>query len=255
MCVMSTTLRVAVVDDQPINRDGTELLLSRVPGVEVVGCYDFGGAMNVDDWSSVDWVLSDIAHEKAGPEGETAPIIPLVERIRSLHPRPRPWIVAVTSNPRAFTSPVMMRRLIEADPDIGLVWRALLGEHLEAAANSNELDQLFYDLETPNTPDEIPELGVTADTKLNRAVELGRELLAQLRESTGRVDRWSFGERIRIEAKTRLRAARNDGSSPEGYNTPSVNQHARIQEAARLDEPEGANSEPVRRLRRRRASG
>lgn len=145
---MSESLRVVVVDRNAINREGTRAALSGVSGVEVVACYNFPEAMAVDDWSSADWVMSDICCDEDGPAGG-ARIIPLAERIRELCRKDHPRIIAVTSNPRAATSPVMMQRLLAADSDMRFMWRAHLDEQLKAVGDSRDLDQLLCSLGMP----------------------------------------------------------------------------------------------------------
>ena len=159
-------VRVVIVDDLRINREGTRAVLAAVDGVEVEEPLDFDRAMERDDWSGVDYALVDVA-DRTRADTET-PGIEVVAHIRRSCRGGGPAILAVTGDPAAFEEDVIRRRLLEAGAD-HFVYREELDRRLEAI--------IAGDCPEPLTaPAEIPELGITGRTRVN---ELVRFLLAE----------------------------------------------------------------------------
>lgn len=166
-------VRVVVVDDLRINREGTRAVLGRVAGVEVDEPLDFDQALERDDWAGVDYVLVDVADRRRS-DTET-PGIEAVVHIRSCSPGHPPVVIAVTGDPAAFEEDVVRRRLLEAGAD-HFVYREELDRKLEEVIRGGRpLDPL-------TAPSEIPELGITRRTRVNDLVSFllheGAELVA-----------------------------------------------------------------------------
>ena len=110
-----SSVRVVVVDDLEISRAGTAVVLGRIRDVEVVGLFDFDGALRQTSWDDCDWVVVDIAAE--GRPRDEVPSAAVIERVRQPAGPDRPTVIAVTSNPVAFDEDVIRRRLLEAGAD------------------------------------------------------------------------------------------------------------------------------------------
>ncbi len=128
MTTSEATVRVAVVDDLRINREGVRAVLGAVAGVVVEEPLDFREAMDRDDWSGADYVLVDVA-DRTRSDTET-PGIEVVEHVRRCSGPDAPTIVAVTGDPAAFEEDVVRRRLLEAGAD-HFVYREQLDRKLE----------------------------------------------------------------------------------------------------------------------------
>lgn len=174
-------VRVAVVDDLRINREGVRAVLGTVPGVTVEEPLDFGQALGRPDWSSVDYVLVDVA-DRTRTDTET-PGIEVVAHIRSASPDRRPVVVAITGDPEAFEEDLVRRRLLEAGAD-HFVYREELDRRIEEVITGGPA------LAPLTAPQEIPELGITSRTRVNDLVSFlmseGAELVA--RRKRGRED-------------------------------------------------------------------
>lgn len=166
-------VRVAVVDDLRINREGTRSVLGHVGGVVVDEPLDFHQALARDDWAGVAYVFVDVA-DRTRSDTET-PGIEVVAHIRTACSNSRPTIVAVTGDPAAFEGDLVRRRLLEAGAD-HFVYRDELDRRLEELIAGNQ------PLEPLAAPAEIPELGVTRRTRVNDLVAFllgeGTELVA-----------------------------------------------------------------------------
>ena len=166
-------VRVAVVDDLRINREGTRAVLRGVRGVVVDEPLDFHQALARDDWAGVAYVFVDVA-DRTRTDTET-PGVEVVAHIRSACGNRRPTIVAVTGDPAAFEEDLVRRRLLEAGAD-HFVYRDELDRRLEEVMADEE------SLEPLTAPAEIPELGITRRTRVNELVAFllgeGAELVA-----------------------------------------------------------------------------
>ena len=166
-------VRVAVVDDLRINREGTRAVLASVPGVVVDEPLDFDQALSREDWAGVDYVLVDVADRNRSDTG--TPGIEVAIHIRSCSPTNGPTVVAVTGDPGAFEEDLVRRRLLEAGAD-HFIYRDDLDRRLEELiAGGQRPDPL-------TAPAEIPELGITRRTRVNDLVSFllheGAELVA-----------------------------------------------------------------------------
>jgi CheY-like chemotaxis protein len=227
-------LRVAIVDDLEINQLGTKGIIERLDGVEVVFVGDFEEAFARPTWDDVDWLLIDVAQEDA--ESETTPAIPVIEKVRAMSPDPRhPMMVALTSNPIAFNRGLVRRRLMEADADVGLVWRKDLERHIRAAVGATGLDTALVAIPPVDAPEEIPQLGIDADTKVNRLIEGGRELLAHPVKGRQQ-ERRTLVDRVRLAARTGLNARTTNGDPPAASNVPAITQFKRIERESQVSE-------------------
>lgn len=167
------TIRVAVVDDLRINREGTRAVLGAVAGVEVEEPLDFHQALARTDWAGVDYVLVDVADRTR--TDTQAPGIEVVAHVRASCPGGGPRIVAVTGDPAAFEEDVIRRRLLEAGAQ-HFIYRDELDRRLEEVITGGQ------GLQPLTAPAEIRELGITRRTRVNDLVAFlldeGAELVA-----------------------------------------------------------------------------
>jgi CheY-like chemotaxis protein len=167
------TIRVCVVDDLRINREGTKAVLRSVAGVAVEEPLDFHQALARDDWSGIDYALVDVA-DRTRTDTEI-PGVEVVAHIRASSPGLRPVIVAVTGDPAAFEEDLVRRRLLEAGAD-HFIYRDELDRRLEEVIGGRGA------LEPLTAPEEIPELGITRRTRVNDLVRFlldeGAELVS-----------------------------------------------------------------------------
>jgi CheY-like chemotaxis protein len=227
----SRPLRVAVVDDSAINRDGTRSVLERTRGVEVVLLCDFEQALARQSWEDVDWVIVDVAHEFRADD-ET-PCVPVIERIRAVSGRQaQPQVVAVTANPVAFNEPLIRRRLIEADPKVGLLWRRDLEQMILQAMSGERLGEEFERVPPTDAPSTVPELGVTSRTRMQLLHDLSRDIVTA--SSAGLSERKTWRLRDRAARDANLNPVNQDGLLARNSDTPSVRQFRRIWERFRI---------------------
>ena len=194
-------VRVGVVDDLRINREGTRAVLETLAGVVVDQPLDFHQALHRTDWAGVDYVLVDVA-DRSRTDTEV-PGIDVVAHIREMCRRDRPIIVAVTGDPAAFEEDLIRRRLLEAGAD-HFIYRDELDRQLDAlVAGTVSLDPL-------TAPAELPELGITRRTRVNDLVRYlrgeGADLVA--------AKKW------KRQDERRLNAARAKGEAHAGELHP-----------------------------------
>lgn len=225
----SSPIRVAIVDDLRINREGTRAVLATVPRVVVEDPLDFGQALDRVDWSGVDYALVDVA-DRTRADTET-PGIEVVAHIRGSCERHRPTIVAVTGDPGAFEEDVVRRRLLEAGAD-HFVYRDELDRRLEGViARAQPLEPL-------TAPEEIAALGITRKTRVNDLVNFllheGAELVAA-RKWARRDERRLAALRAKGEAHAReLHPVNVEGELARHGDqlAPGMRQYRRILERA-----------------------
>ena len=233
-------VRVAIVDDLRINREGTRAVLSTIPGVAVEEPMDFRGGMARNDWSGIDYVLVDVA-DRTRTDTEM-PGIEVVASIRSSSRGSGPTVVAVTGDPGAFEEDVVRRRLMEAGAD-HFVYRDELDRRLEdVIARGQSLDPLV-------APQEIPELGITKRTRVNDLVSYllteGAELVTP-KKWTRRDERRLAAARAKGEAHAReLNPVTIEGGlARHGVQlSPGIRQYRRILERATRLGRRGGTSE------------
>ena len=167
MPTSEAAVRVAVIDNLRINREGIRSVLTGVRGVVVEEPLDFHQALARADWSGVDFVFVDVA-DRTRVDTET-PGVEVVAHIRAACRNQGPTIVAVTGDPAAFEEDLVRRRLLEAGAD-HFIYRDELDRRLEEVIAGGE------SLEPLTAPAEISELGITPRTRVN---ELVRFLLAE----------------------------------------------------------------------------
>ncbi len=225
----SAAVRVAVVDDLRINREGTRAVLRTLPGVAVEEPLDFVEALGEADWHEVDYVLVDVA-DRTRTDTEL-PGIEVVAHIRRSCPGGGPTIIAVTGDPGAFEEDLVRRRLLEAGAD-HFVYREELDRRLEQVIAGDER------LPPLTAPDEIPELGITRRTRVNDLVAFllheGAELVT--------VRKWTRSDERRLaaaRAKGEAHAKELHPVTLEGglarhgdQQSPGVRQYRRILERA-----------------------
>lgn len=250
-------LRIAIVDDLEINQRGTASLLADVDGVEVSATFDFPQALEFAGWGEFDWVIVDVAwedNEDGTPYPEQTPSVPVVKLIRALVPGPKPMVVAVTGNPVAYYEDVVRRRLIEADPDVGLVWRHDLEAHVRRAVDAAALQDDLRAIPLLDAPDSIPDLGISYDTDVDRAVLESREFLADLPAGPARRDgRKTYAARDRITRAARLEPATREGLRAWSADAATIPGLRRIADRASVPEVgERATEESKRWWRRGR---
>jgi CheY-like chemotaxis protein len=222
-------VRVAVVDDMRINREGTRAVLGSVPGVVVEEPMDFREAVLREDWSGVDYVLVDVA-DRTRTDTET-PGIEVVAHIRAACPERGPTVLAITGDPRAFEEDVVRRRLLEAGAD-HFIYRDELDRRLEDVILGTE------PLEPLRAPTAIPELGITPRTRVNDLIGYllheGSELVAN--RTWGRRDeRRLAAARAKGEAHAReLNPVNVEGrlSRHGDQLSPGIRQYRRILDRA-----------------------
>ncbi len=173
MPTSAPAIRVVVVDDLRINREGTRAVLGTVRGVTVDEPLDFDQAMARVDWVGVDYVLVDVA-DRTRTDTET-PGVEVVAHVRTCSPTTPPTVIAVTGDPAAFEEDLVRRRLLEAGAD-HFVYREELDRRLEDVIAGDQ------PLEPLTAPAELPELGITRRTRVNELVSFllheGAELVA-----------------------------------------------------------------------------
>lgn len=229
-------IRVAVVDDLRINREGTRAVLGTVAAVTVEEPLDFHQALERDDWTGVDYVLVDVA-DRTRTDTEM-PGIEVVVHIKAAAVGPPPTVVAVTGDPGAFEEDVVRRRLLEAGAD-HFIYREELDRRLEELiAGTQHLPPL-------TAPREIPELGITAKTRVNDLVHFllheGAELVAPKKWRRQDERRLNVA-RAKGEAHAReLNPVNVEGGLARqgGQLSPGLRQYRRIlQRATRLPRPD-----------------
>lgn len=244
------TIHAAVVDDLRINRRGTAAVLREIDGVEVVGVYDFDEALARPAWDDVDWIIADVAEETN--EDEQVRVVPLLQKIRSMYPDPRdpnkPWTVAVTGNPQAYDNPFLLRRLVEAEPDVGVVWRPDLDRHLEEILSGEQLHQRlrsypapdapvseFGDRPRPLAPLDIPAHGTDAGTLYNDLVEGARKIVRAAAAQKGRsAEGKLLVSRALLAAKAKVKPVTKEGLTPHNTDVPSLPLYKRVDNDNRL---------------------
>lgn len=222
-------IRVVVVDDLRINREGTRAVLASVSAVRVDEPLDFDEALRRHDWAGVDYVLVDVA-DRTRTDTEM-PGIEVVVHIRSCSPATPPTVIAVTGDPWAFEEDVVRRRLLEAGAD-HFIYREELDRRLEEVIDGG------HRLDLLTAPAEIPELGITRRTRVNDLVSFllgeGADLVA------GRKWRRQDERRLNVaRAKGEARAQELNPVNVEGglarhgeQLSPGLRQYRRILERA-----------------------
>ena len=223
--------RVAVVDDDDVNRRGIANLLSDHPCIELVVSLDHAQALARPDLlDDIDVLLVDAADERVG--GDHFIGVTVVEQVRRRRPRPQTAIVVVTGH---FFDDAVRRRMREARADF-FYHRSELGDV-----------QTLYDVVLrPGAHRDVPEpdhleamfsLGVTEHTRVNRAVEHARRL--GLDADDGRTRRAWQAARREFNRHARLHPVTLDGRPPDRrQDAPSRSQIARfLLWAARVKTP------------------
>lgn len=201
MTVHDRPVRVAVVDDLRINREGTRAVLQTMANVVVEEPFDFPQALERTDWDALDVVLVDVA-DRTRADTET-PGIEVVAHIRSCARGAAPTVVAVTGDPAAFEEDVVRRRLLEAGA-AHFVYREELDRKLEDVVSGQST------LAPLTAPSEIPELGITRRTRVNELVGF------LLSEGADLVS----GKKWRRQDERRLNVARAKGEAHAGELHP-----------------------------------
>lgn len=224
-------VRVAVVDDRRINQFGTREVLAGVKGVKVPRDWilDFEEALERSEWDAIDVVVADVADEDN--DDDQTPCVALARHIRAVSPSERPFIIAVTGNPVAYEEPFIQGRLLEADPNIGWVWR----KDLEALI-TEAIDAGFFDdvprLSEQDIPSEFPELGVDISTSFEDLFDEARQLESAAAGVNS--DRKLLAERVRAATRAGVRAVTKEGNTPYSSDVPSIRQWRRILEKFQL---------------------
>lgn len=219
------SLRVAVIDNLEINRFGTQRLLGRIPNLVVDDGWllDFDEALERTDWSEVDVVVLDVAHDSS-PEDET-PSAPVALHIRQCVDDPlHPCIIAVTSNPIAWSEPLIHRRLLAADPNIGLVWREDFEQQIKTVMDGLAVILNQRRLGARGVPLEFEDLGIDAKTDIEELFRGTREIM----KSTTKNERKTFKERVIVSNRAGLKPVTKDGNTPYASDVPGLRQFGRI---------------------------
>ncbi len=219
------TLRVAVVDNMEINQFGTQRLLAKIPNLVIEDRWllDFDAAMTRTDWADVDVVVLDVAHDSS-PEDET-PSAPVARHIRQcVHDPQRPLIIAVTSNPIAWSEPLIHRRLLAADENIGLVWREDFEQQIKSVVDGLAIVHQQSRLDAREVPRRFEDLGIDANTDIE---ELFRGTRALMKSNT-KNERKTFRDRVVVASRARLNPVTKEGNAPYASDVPSLRQFGRI---------------------------
>lgn len=227
--MLDQPVRVAVVDDLRINREGTRAVLGTLRGVAVEEPLDFVEALARADWSGVQYVFVDVV-DRTRADTEM-PGIDVVTHIREACEGRGPTIVAVTGHPGAFEEDLVRRRLLEGGAD-HFVYRDELDRRLEGfIAGEDRLPRL-------TAPDDFPELGVTRRTRVNDLVSFllheGADLVAP-RKWSRRDERRLAAARAKGEAHAKeLRPVTSEGGLARHGDqlSPGLRQYRRILERA-----------------------
>jgi DNA-binding NarL/FixJ family response regulator len=219
------TLRVAIVDDDEVNRRGMGALLSGEGRVRVVAELSHAQALAWDrEWEEVDVLLIDAADERAALDH--FPGVTVVERLRSRRSRAETRVVVYTGH---FFDDAVRRRMREAGAD-AFYHRSELG-------SGRAVREAVLGGEAPRPVPEPadPELefrhGITEETRVNLAVRfaLERELPARLGQRPRPRSRSWARLRREFNRVARLTAVTVDGRPPDRpQELPSLAQIARF---------------------------
>ncbi len=220
-----TVLRVAIVDDDEVNRRGLAALLADEGRVQVVAEVSHVQALAWDrEWEEVDVLLVDAADERVEPDH--FPGVTVVERLRSRRSRAETRVVVYTGH---FFDDAVRRRMREAWAD-AFYHRSELGSG-QAVREAVLGDGVPRTVPGPADPELEFRHGVTDETRVNPAVRfaLERDLPVILgRRPRPRSRSWT---RLRREFNrvARLTAVTVDGRPPDRLQElPSLAQIARF---------------------------
>jgi CheY-like chemotaxis protein len=218
-------LRVAVVDDDDINRRGMTSLLATEPDIEIRASLNHDEALAESGrWAEIDVVIVDAADRRR--EGDQFPGVQVVRRIRRYRPPGELIIVVVTGH---YFDDAVRRRMREAQADYFY--------HRGDMADAEVLRDVVLRSERahsmvpePADPEALIRLGVTTWTRVNQAVThaLGHEIERELAERRDpRSRRW---QRLRalFNKEARLTPMTSDGRLPDRrQDLPSLPSPAR----------------------------
>lgn len=215
-------LRVAVVDDDDVNRHGMTGLLAAEPDIEVRLSLTHDQALAEDAaWYELDVALVDAADRRR--DGDQFPGVQVVRHIRAHRPRGTLIIVVVTGH---YFDDAVRRRMREARAD----YFYHRGDMADAEVLRDAVlraERARDQVPEPADPEALIRLGVTAATRVNQAVahaldnKLEREL-AERRDPRSR--RW---QRLRalFNKEARLTPMTSDGRLPDRHqDLPSLPQ-------------------------------
>ncbi|MCU1361460.1 MAG: hypothetical protein JWN99_2749 [Ilumatobacteraceae bacterium] len=218
-------VRVAVIDNLEINQFGTQRLLARIPSLEVEDRWllDFEAALERTDWSNIDVVVLDVAHDSS-PEDLT-PSAPVALHIRTCVKDPfHPIIIAVTSNPIAWSEPLIHRRLLAADSNIRLVWREDFEKQIKTVMDALTSIAEQGRLDERGVPVDFEDLGIDSSTDIEALFRGTSSII----KSNSTSERKTFRDRVVVSNGAGLKAATKEGNTPYATDVPSLRQFGRI---------------------------
>lgn len=234
--------RIVVVDDNELTLPGFVEAFRNSPDLELVGAFDHDSALAwTGDWSTVDIVVVDAAHE--GRAGDQFPGVAVVRRVRAAAARRQPLVVVVTGH---YLHDGLRHRMAAAGADfyylrsdlrspVALLDVVLRPErHRRGVPPVAEADVLKT-LGVDGRSDVESFVGWVEDAGLGPALAGdaggGRDAPRSRRWARVRRDAARAGG---IEARNLT-----TGDAPRGQATPSIRQLARIWEwAARVRHPQ-----------------
>jgi CheY-like chemotaxis protein len=213
--------RLAVIDDDDINRLGMTQVLNRSPDIEVIASLTHREALEGDDWLGADVVVVDAADCRM--ERDQFPGVAVVARARRWRGRgQRPTIVVITAH---FFNDAVRCRMREAGADL-FHYR---GDLLSAGALREAVLLPPLAAGPPPAGDEeaVRRLGVTEASRVNRGLEfaLRNDLDRLLTERPVRRTRTLMRLRQRFNREARLTPTTTLGHLPDRVqDAPSVPQ-------------------------------
>ena len=208
----SRLLRVALVDDDDVNRHGMTSLLAAEPNIEIRASLTHDEALAESEcWSGIDVVVVDAADRRR--DGDQFPGVQVVRHIRGYRPPGTLIIVVVTGH---YFDDAVRRRMREARAD----YFYHRGDMADAEVLRDAVlraERARSEVPEPADPEALIRLGVTSSTRVNHAVvhALGHELERELAERRDpRSRRW---QRLRglFNKEARLTPMTSDGRLPD----------------------------------------
>jgi CheY-like chemotaxis protein len=219
-------VRVAVVDDDDINRQGMACVLDASPGIRVTAALGHDEALAREDvWAATDVAVIDAADRRRA--GDQFPGVTVVEHLRRLCPPDRLTIIVVTGH---FFDDAVRRRMREAKADF-FYHRADMADARSLRAVVLHPDRARRRVPGPADPEAQFRHGVTDTTRVNRAIgyAVEQDLEQRLAERTEPRSRRWLRLRLNFNRVARLTPITSDGRQPDRHQElPSLPQISRF---------------------------
>jgi len=219
--------RTVVVDNDPIMRAGTQVVLASEPRIELVAAVDHDEALSWrDEWLAVDVAVIDASDQRR--EADHFPGVDVVRTIRAAAPA----VVTIILTGQ-YLHPGLRRRMWEAGADFfyprdeGMSEEELVSVVLSPASHRR----------TPQPSSQADALGITAHTRVNAlldrlgAPEIRTALLPEHRKKAdphGERSRWWNRVRSLASGKEGLVPVKSSGEAALDLDAPSITQLRRF---------------------------